>query len=182
MTDLLQIDSYGQLAGPDTVQLKRLLPGPIERIWAYLTESDLRRQWLAAGEMVAEAGEPFELVWRNDDLGVPVGERPEDKPEEHRMQSHVVAADPPRKLVIAWNNTGDVTFELEPHGDEVLLTVTHARFPTRSSLLNHSAGWHAHLEALEAIAAGRTPAEPFWARWKALHEDYERRLPSDLGA
>lgn len=182
MTDLLQIDSYGQLIAPDTVQLKRLLPGPIERIWAYLTEGDLRRQWLAAGEMSAQAGSSFELVWRNDDLGVPVGERPQDMPEEHRMQSQVVAADPPRKLVIAWNNTGDVTFELEPQGDQVLLTVTHARFPTRSSLLNHSAGWHAHLDALEAIATGREPDAPFWSRWKALHEEYERRVPADAGA
>lgn len=182
MTELLQIDAYGTLVAPDTVQIKRLLPGPIERVWAYLTESQLRRQWLAAGEMKPEAGAPFELVWRNDDLGVPAGERPDDKPEEHRMQSHVVAADPPRKLVIAWRDTGDVTFELQPQGDQVMLTLTHARFPTRSSLLNHAAGWHAHLDALEAIAAGRQPAQSFWDRWRTLHNDYQRRVPDDLDA
>jgi hypothetical protein len=35
---------YGVLTEPATRAIERLLPGPIERIWAYLTESDLRRQ------------------------------------------------------------------------------------------------------------------------------------------
>ena len=28
------------LIEPGTVKLERLLPGPVERVWAYLTESD----------------------------------------------------------------------------------------------------------------------------------------------
>ena len=35
---------------PGTVKLERLLPGPIERVWAYITESDKRAKWLCAGE------------------------------------------------------------------------------------------------------------------------------------
>jgi uncharacterized protein YndB with AHSA1/START domain len=49
MTELASLDTYGALIEPTTVKIQRLLPGPIERVWAYLTESDLRRQWLAAG-------------------------------------------------------------------------------------------------------------------------------------
>lgn len=180
MTELLQIDAYGTLVAPDTLQIQRLLPGPIERVWAYLTESDLRRQWLAAGEMNAEAGESFELVWRNDDLSGPKGDRPKEMPEEHRMQSQVIAADPPRKLVIAWNNTGNVTFELEQQGEGVLLTLTHAGFTSRPQLLKHAAGWHAHLDVLEALVFEREPAR-FWDRWQALVGEYERRLQTDLG-
>ena len=42
---------YGAVtAAPNTVRIQRLLPGPMERVWAYLTDSELRRQWLAAGE------------------------------------------------------------------------------------------------------------------------------------
>ena len=182
MTALLQIDSYGTLIGPNTLQIKRLLPGPIERVWDYLVVSDLRRQWLASGEMTPEAGAPFELTWRNDNLGEPAGERPDDKPEEHTMQSHVVAADPPRKLVIAWRNTGDVTFELEPQGDQVLLTLTHERFPSRSSILQHAAGWHAHLDLLEARAAGREAPTHFWDRWRSLLQDYDGRVPAEFGS
>jgi uncharacterized protein YndB with AHSA1/START domain len=36
---------------PATLKIERLLPGPIERVWACLTEIGLRRRWLAAGEM-----------------------------------------------------------------------------------------------------------------------------------
>ena len=43
--------AYGELIEPTTLKIERLLPGPIERVWSYLTESDLRRQWLASGRM-----------------------------------------------------------------------------------------------------------------------------------
>ena len=107
-------DAYGTLIEPTTLKIQRLLPGPIERIWAYLTDSELRRKWLAAGAMEMKVGAPVELVWRNDELNDPPGKRPADFPEEHRMQSRITECDPPRKLSIAWNNSGDVTFELEP--------------------------------------------------------------------
>jgi uncharacterized protein YndB with AHSA1/START domain len=35
--------AYGELIEPTTLKLQRRLPGPIERVWAYVTESDLRR-------------------------------------------------------------------------------------------------------------------------------------------
>ena len=36
-------DAYGELIEPTTLKIQRLLPGPIERIWAYLTDSELRQ-------------------------------------------------------------------------------------------------------------------------------------------
>ena len=56
MTELATPGDYGAQTAPDTIEIQRLLPGPIERVWAYLTESDLRRRWLAAGEMGLQAG------------------------------------------------------------------------------------------------------------------------------
>jgi len=56
MTQLATLDAYGALTEHATLTIQRLLPGPIERIWAYLTNSDLRRQWLAAGEMEMKVG------------------------------------------------------------------------------------------------------------------------------
>lgn len=32
------------LVAPDTLRIERILPGPIERIWPFLTESDKRKQ------------------------------------------------------------------------------------------------------------------------------------------
>ena len=170
-------DAYGELIAPTTLKIQRLLPGPIERIWAYLIDSDLRRKWLAAGAMEMKVGAPFELVWRNDELNDPPDKRPADFPEEHRMQSRITELDPPRKLSIAWNNSGDVTFELEPKGKGVLLTVTHRRLPDRSTMLKVGAGWHMHLDVLVARASGEEPA-PFWEGWARLHKEYDARLPA----
>jgi uncharacterized protein YndB with AHSA1/START domain len=177
MTDLAILDAYGVLTEPATLKIQRLLPGPIERVWAYLTESDLRRQWLAAGQMEMKVGAPFEFVWRNDELTNPPGQRPPGFPDEHRMQSRITELDPPRKLAITWGSTGGVSFELEPEGNEVLLTVIHRRVPDRATLLNASAGWHMHLDILVARATGNEP-EPFWDGWSRLRKEYDRRMPA----
>jgi uncharacterized protein YndB with AHSA1/START domain len=177
MTKLATLDAYGVLTEPTTLKIQRVLPGPIERVWAYLTEGELRRQWLAAGHMEMKVDAPFELVWRNDELSNPPGARPAGFPEEHRMQSRITELDPPRKLAISWSDSGDVSFELDEKGDKVLLTVIHRRLPDRKTMLNVSSGWHMHLDILVARATGAEPA-PFWAGWSRLRDEYDRRLPA----
>jgi uncharacterized protein YndB with AHSA1/START domain len=177
MTDLAVQDDYGVLGEDATLTIKRLLPGPIERVWRYLTESELRRQWLAAGEMDQRIGARFELVWRNRELTDSPGNKPDGFGDEHRLESEITAFDPPRKLAFTWGSTGGVTIDLEPAGNRVLLTVTHRRIDERSSQLNISAGWHAHLDVLAAKLAGETP-QPFWDHWVGLKSDYEGRIPA----
>ena len=177
MTDVATASAYGVLTEPATLTLQRVLPGPIERVWAYLTESDLRRTWLAAGEMELKVGAPFEFVWRNDELTSPVGTRPDGFAEEMRMQSRITELDAPRRLSISWSGSGDVTFELEPKGDDVLLTVIHRRIPSRATMLKVGAGWHMHLDVLVARATGEEPM-PFWDGWSRLHEEYDARIPA----
>lgn len=177
MTDIATPSAYGTLGEDATLTLERPLPGSIDRVWAYLTESDLRRQWLAAGTMEMRVGSPVELVWRNSELMDNPGQRPEGFGEEHRMQSEIVELDPPYRLSISWGSTGGVTFELQPVGDMVRFTVTHRRIPDRSIMLNVSAGWHAHLDVLAARLAGDEP-EPFWDNWTGLKAEYDRRLPA----
>jgi uncharacterized protein YndB with AHSA1/START domain len=170
-------DPYGTLTEPATLTIQRLLPGPIDRVWAYLTQSDLRKQWLAAGEMSLKVGEPVEFVWRNDELSDPPGQRPPGFPEEHRLQSELTEVDPPYRLSFTWGNTGGVSFELAPHGKEVLLTVIHRRVADRGTRLNVSAGWHAHLDLLGKALAG-TRGSSFWDTWAALKQEYDARLPA----
>ncbi|HEV7636000.1 MAG TPA: SRPBCC family protein [Bradyrhizobium sp.] len=177
MTDIASLDAYGMLTEPATLKIQRLLPGPIERVWAYLTESDLRRQWLAAGEMEMRVGAPFEFVWRNDELTNPPGQRPPGFSAEHRMQSHITELDPPHKLAITWGSTGGVSFELTPEGNDVLLTVIHRRVLDRGMLVNVSTGWHNHLDVLVARATGKEPG-PFWDSFSRLRTDYDRRTPA----
>jgi len=176
MTQTAAIATYGEVIEPNVLRIKRLLPGSIERVWAYLTESDLRRQWLAAGEMELRQGAPIELVWRNDELEN-AGQRPEGFDAEHRLQSEVTEVDPPHRLSYTFGNAGEVTFELERAGDDVLLTLTHRRLPGREMMTKVAAGWHAHLDVLEAKIAGQSP-KAFWSNWASLKADYEQRIPA----
>lgn len=175
MTDLKTDDGYGVLIEPATLKIERVLPGPIERVWDYLTNSKLRGQWLASGDMELKVGAPFEFVWRNDTLTDPPGKRPAGFSDEHRMQSRITEIDPPHKLSFTWQNTGDVTFELKPRGDRVLLTLTHNRISDRSMLAKVGPGWHNHLDVLVARASGKEPA-PFWDRFVVLKKEYQRRF------
>jgi uncharacterized protein YndB with AHSA1/START domain len=176
MNEATAIATYGEVIEANTLRIKRRLPGSIDRVWDYLTDSDLRRQWLASGEMEMKAGAPFALVWRNDELEN-AGQRPEGFDEEHRMTSEIIEVDPPHRLSYRFGNAGEVTFELERAGDEVLLTLTHRRLPGREMMTKVAAGWHAHLDVLDAKLAGIAP-KPFWDNWAGLKADYEQRIPA----
>ena len=80
------LDGHGRLVEPTTLEIQRLLPGPIERVWAYLTDDALRRQWEQkqqeeAGEAIVEKGQQETPKNRNP-LGLRViskGLRREDR-------------------------------------------------------------------------------------------------------
>jgi uncharacterized protein YndB with AHSA1/START domain len=177
MADIAMSDTYGQLVEPTTLKIERLLPGPIERVWAYLTQSELRRRWLASGEMKLAPDAPFELVWHNDELSDPPGNRPEGFSGEHKMASRIITVVPPHRLVFSWGENAEVSIELQALGKEVLLTLVHRRLAERSTKLNVSAGWHAHLDVLAARLQEKEP-EPFWDAWLELKKEYDRRIPS----
>ncbi len=177
MTDTAVPDAFGKLIEPTTLVIQRLLPGPIERVWSFLTESDLRRRWLASGDMVLKVGAPFTLTWRNDELTDPPGARPEGFGKEHSMESRITACDPPRTLTFTWGE-GDVSIALEDRGGKALLTLTHRRIAERSARVMIGAGWHAHLDILVARVSGKEPATPFWDGWLQLRQEYDRLLPA----
>lgn len=154
--------------------IQRWLPGPVERIWRYQTEAELRRKWLASGDMELAPGAAMELVWRNDDLSDPGDARPDGFPEEQRMPSQVIAVDPMRCLTIAWGK-GEVSFELTETGDKALLTLTHRGLDDPSARNMIAAGWHEHLSILAATISG-IRAVSFWSAWADLRDDYETRF------
>lgn len=168
--------AYGVLTEPATLRIQRRLPGPIERVWAYITDGKLRRKWLASGDMELKVGASFELVWRNNELTNPPGARPAEFGEENRMTSRVLAFDPPHSLLISWGENSEVRFELTRDGDEVMLTVTHRRLPDRGMTLMVGAGWHIHLDVLVARLTGGQ-SEPYWDGWVRLKGEYDRLLP-----
>ena len=50
------MSEYGVVTEPRTIRMERLLPGPIERVWDYLTDSAKRGKWFAAGKMDLRVG------------------------------------------------------------------------------------------------------------------------------
>ena len=72
------LSEFGVVTQARTVRFQRVLPGPIERVWAYLTESEKRGRWLASGPMELRVGGRVELNFRHADL-TPHVEQPPDK-------------------------------------------------------------------------------------------------------
>ena len=178
-------DIHSEVTERGTVRLERDLPGPVERVWEYLTDSEKRRTWLAAGPMELRPGGRVELNFRHEELTA----HAEPTPAQYRaacseaMTGKVTRCEPPRLLAMTWDEahgpaSSEVTFELEPRGARVRLTLTHRKLPSREELLNVSAGWHAHVGILIDRLEGREPA-PFWEKHERLRAEYEARLAAD---
>jgi len=174
-------NEYGTVSEVDTVRFQRVLPGPIERVWAYLTDPEMRATWLAGGPIELRSGGKMELHFRHADLTTPSDPCP---PKYKNMEGgvklagRVVRCEPPRLFSHTWSGESgqesEVTFELTPRGKEVLLTLTHRRL-SREAMRSVAPGWHTHLGVLEARLAD-TAMLPFWATYTKLADEYEKRL------
>lgn len=173
------IDAFAQPIGTDAIRIERVLPGPRERVWRYLTEPDLRRRWLAAGAFDLAPGGAVELVFRNNELTPDDDAPPPAGHQEFRLSGTILACKAPSLLAYTWGTEPDashVRFELAEEGDRVRLTVTHSRVVKRPMMTSVSAGWHAHLDLLVAELEERAP-DGFWRKFGALKPLYEQRLP-----
>ena len=47
------MNDYAVATNPTTVRIERSLPGPIERAWEYLTDSEKRGKWFASGNLTS---------------------------------------------------------------------------------------------------------------------------------
>lgn len=176
------MNDYGVLTAPDTLRIERLLPGPIERVWQYLTDSDKRSTWLAAGNIEQHVGGKVEHTFRNSELS-PEHDLPPPKYTDCAgdvpMLGKVTAWEPTHLLSYLWNagseGESEVSFELAQHKDQVKLTVIHRRLTDPAARLSVSAGWHTHLNILRDNLQGKTP-EGFWKTHSRLEKEYSERL------
>jgi len=173
---------YGLFPEPGTVQFERLLPGPAERIWDYLTKSELKAKWLSAGDVEPRVGGKVELKFKNSDLS----ETDDPIPEKYRhmeggtyFEGRVTKWKPPRLLSYTWGEeTGEeseVTYELIPKKrGKVLLRLTHRRLGDDPTIfVSVAAGWHTHLGILVDLLEGRKP-QGFWKVHVPLEKAYAR--------
>jgi uncharacterized protein YndB with AHSA1/START domain len=178
------MDEFGVVTAARTVRLQRVLPGPIERVWAYLTESEKRGTWLASGQMELRGGGRVELQFRNAELTPHAETTPErfKSAECSAVRGRITRWDPPHLLSYTWGedpkDSSEVTFELIPQGENVVLELTHRRLPDRTTMVRVAGGWHTHLGILVDYLNDREPL-PFWSTYLRLEAEYEKRLPAD---
>lgn len=170
-------DDHGKFTAPGEVRLTRLLPGPIERVWDYLTDPEKRARWFAGGPMELKAGGKLKLHFRHKNIS------PNETPPEQYLQYHdpgdhmdgrVLRCEPPRVLSYTFGEHSDVTFELTPQGKQVLLVLTHrSRGEDIPEISNYASGWHTHFSILLALLED-APPPPFWATHARLKAEYEK--------
>ena len=161
------------LIQPATVRLERLLPGPVERVWAYLTESKKRATCLAAGEFDLRVGGNIELHFDNDKLPNDVVH--EDKGGRHTFAGKITRCEPLRALGHTWiwdGKLSEVLYELTPRGKDVLLTIHHKLPDERGLKVGVSGGWVVHTGILADLLNGVKP-RPFWTSHDQVAKDYE---------
>ena len=165
------------LIEPGTVKMERLLPGPVERAWAYLTESDKRAKWLAAGEFDLRVGGKIRLEFDNSRLpNDEAGLAKHPGTGVHTFEGTITRLEPNRVLAHTWlwgDNETEVTYELAPKGKDVLLTVVHRRL-TREVAASVRGGWDVHTGILADVLNGVKP-RPFWTTHDRLEAEYAAR-------
>ncbi len=139
----------------EDVRLQRHFLHPPERLWAALTDPDQIKVWLMDLDVLElEVGGAIRFA--ADCMG-PTGE--------------ILTLDPPHVFEYTWTGHDPplsvVRFELEPTESGTTLTLSHTRLPTRSSAIDHAAGWHTHVEWMEAMLSGGEKSD-FGSRHREL--------------
>ena len=93
------MNEYGVVLESGAVRFERLLPGPVERVWSYLTESEKRGQWLASGVFDLRVGGNWILTMHGPEKG-------------NYENSSVFKTVLPNKL-ISWERKSQPLFDME---------------------------------------------------------------------
>ena len=128
------------------VRFERWLDAPIDDVWVALTTPDGLASWLAPATVDLREGGVMDIDFGEDGLA----------------GGTIRALDPPRLLEYDWRFPGEpdsvIRFELTAHGARTELVLEHRLLPDDQAI-GYGAGWHAHLDRLEARLAGAAPGD-----------------------
>ena len=156
------MNTFATINEQNTVMLVRDLPGPIERVWAFLTEPKFLSRWFSDGVVANHVGGEVRF--------------------EMGADGRITVYEPPKVLEYTWNERERsrgpvidtlVRWELAQSDQRVRLILTHTRLSERDTM-THSAGWHAFLDCLDATLDGREPPQ-LMERFEELFSEYEKR-------
>ena len=131
-----------------------------EKVWKALTEPEITtKYWQHVNVSDWKTGSRWE-------------HRGSDRKGEVKLVGKVIEASPPRRLVLTWAVPADeaheekhtrVTFEIEPVGGVVRLTVTHDRLEPGSEMLKGiTEGWPKVLSSLKSLLEVGRPLPKLW--------------------
>jgi uncharacterized protein YndB with AHSA1/START domain len=153
-----------------TVRFERLLPGPIARVWDFLTKSEFLVTWLASASGDFSKGGEITLCFTLS---------AHDECSDSICRGTIQDYDPPRLLSYTWRDVDGagkerpasiVRFELSEEGNGVRLVLTHRKLAP-SEMASFGAGWDSHLHYLAARLAAE-PVKPFTEIFEAALKHY----------
>jgi len=164
---------------PDSLRFERLLDAPVEKVWKYLVDAELRARWFMAGPTDLKVGGAIGMTMNHDRLSdeqVPTPDRYKQY-LGHSWEERITRIEPPHLLAFTWEaeEAGEVTFELIDEAGRTRLVLTHTGLRGRDDAINFGGGWHSHLVALERRIRGEGVAD-FWA----LHTEAEAAMERAL--
>jgi uncharacterized protein YndB with AHSA1/START domain len=177
-----QIRAPVEKIAPDTIRLERLLDAPVETVWRYLTEAELRQRWFMGGTDATGIGE-FDLVVDHDKLS---DDENVPYPESYAAfkgavwTEKVSRFEAPRLLETTFQGgkNGTVTYELMPEGGQTRLVLTHSGIASGTGAQDFGTGWNSHLTVLEERLAGRGVPN-FWALHAQSREAVVKALDAE---
>lgn len=171
---------YAKIVQPARLEITRVLPALPERVWQYLVNPELRKQWFCGGETGSSPGEDFVMEFDHTRLS---DSEPPDAAgcsnDPMTMTGKIVKFNPPSILVYDWpgDHGGDtrVTITLNLDGENTQLHLVHEQLTNPDYQRGASAGWHAHLDLLVDLI-GQQPTRDFWLHFGALKAEYDKRI------
>ena len=172
-------DQPGKFTGPTEVRIVRTLPGPIERVWEYLTDPEKRSHWFAGGAMEQRVGSKVRFEMRHSCIA------PNETPPEEYKKAHengktfectITRCERPHLLAFTFgsDNESEAIFQLTAQGTDVLLVLTHRSTGGDIPYMHEfAAGWHTHLAQLIAQLEG-APPPPLWPMLQELKREYDQ--------
>lgn len=137
---------------------ERRIAAPVDRVWWVLTTGDALARWLAPTAIDLVPGGAVSIDFGDD--GVVTG--------------RITELQPPTVLAYTWLLEGEIEsavhWSLQAAGDATVLRLVHRTLPAAMAD-GYGAGWHAHVDRLQAVATG--DEVPNWDdRFAALLPDY----------
>lgn len=170
---------YATEIAPGTIRFERYMPGPIGRIWDYLTHPTIRGQWLAQGPMETRDDGRFELTFRVNSLTAHNETAPEGRSDNaYVVSGRVKECKYPNMISWTWEPAGPdsvATFTLNPVHGQVHILLTHSGIKDREHQIAAAAAWHAHLVMLEAKSNNVIPPR-YWDRVLRYEGEYAKQF------